>query len=389
MSSSKISDSLLKKYSHAIKTLEDNIKSYNKIDLKHKGYLLNLDDYNNFKNQVNYEANKLAYLPNYDIKENEKKLFIKDPEIKSNQQLINMLLNKNKYIIVDPTFYKIICEKGKSNSETMDYVISNNTNEIHLILKEQCLLKFYNKGKNNIIEESMIKNDSSFKEIGNIIQIEQTSNKREKIINKPNINNVKIISECVPNYNNLNVDGNIVKINKLERKLKEVIEKNKKLIMVNKNLKEANIKLNMENEKLKELKKEINKLNNELNQIKELKQKMENDLAQKDIEIQKLLSKKNKDYYDISDISALNKDDKIIAVNFVSMGNNDIGHYNLMCINRDLFVRLEERLYNKFPQFKNYETYFEVNGKRIKRFKTLEQNNIKNNDIINIFIIEE
>ena len=71
------------------------------------------------------------------------------------------------------------------------------------------------------------------------------------------------------------------------------------------------------------------------------------------------------------------------------MGNSDIGHYNLICINRDLFVRLEERLYNKFPQFKNYETYFEVNGKRIKRFKTLEQNNINNNDIINIFIIEE
>ena len=67
MSSSKISDSLLKKYSHAIKILEDNIKSYNKKDLKYKGYLLNLDDYKNFKNLVNYEANKSAYLQNYVI----------------------------------------------------------------------------------------------------------------------------------------------------------------------------------------------------------------------------------------------------------------------------------------------------------------------------------
>ena len=172
MSSSKINDLLLKKYSHAIKTLEDNIKSYNKKDLKYKGYLINLDDYKNFKNQVNYEANKSAYLPNYDIKENEKKLFIKDPEIKSNQQLINLLLNKNKYIIVDPTFYKLICEKGKSNSETMDYVISNKTNEIHLILKEQNLLKFNNKGKNNIIEESMIKNNpnNNFEDIKKTLQ---------------------------------------------------------------------------------------------------------------------------------------------------------------------------------------------------------------------------
>ena len=172
MSSSKISDLLLKKYSHAIKILEDNIKRYNKKDMKYKGYLINLDDYKNFKKQVNYEANKNSYLQNYVIKESDKKLFIKVPEIKSNQQLINLLLNKNKYIIVDPTFYKLICEKGKSNSETMDYVISNKTNEIHLILKEQNLLKFNNKGKNNIIEESMIKNNpnNNFEDIKKTLQ---------------------------------------------------------------------------------------------------------------------------------------------------------------------------------------------------------------------------
>ena len=77
-----------------------------------------------------------------------------------------------------------------------------------------------------------------------------------------------------------------------------------------------------------------------------------------------------------------------MAVNFVSMGNQDIGHYNLICKNVDLFVRLEERLYKDFPQFKEYETYFEVKTKRIKRFKTLKENQIKTNDIINIFIID-
>ena len=77
-----------------------------------------------------------------------------------------------------------------------------------------------------------------------------------------------------------------------------------------------------------------------------------------------------------------------MGINFVSMGNQDIGHYNLVCKNNDLFIRLEERLYEDFPKFKEYETYFEVNGKRIKRFKTLEQNNIKTNDVINIFTID-
>jgi len=79
----------------------------------------------------------------------------------------------------------------------------------------------------------------------------------------------------------------------------------------------------------------------------------------------------------------------MITVNFVSMGRNDIGHYSLICKKRDLFVKLEERLYEDFPQFKDYESYFVVNGKRIKRFKTLEQNHIKNNDIINLFTIDE
>ena len=37
-----------------------------------------------------------------------------------------------------------------------------------------------------------------------------------------------------------------------------------------------------------------------------------------------------------------------------------------------------------FSQFKEYETYFEENRKRIKRSKTIEQNNNKINDVINI-----
>ena len=70
------------------------------------------------------------------------------------------------------------------------------------------------------------------------------------------------------------------------------------------------------------------------------------------------------------------------------MGNQDIINYSMACKNTDLFARLEEKLYQDFPKFKDYETYFEVKTKRIKRYKTLEENNIKNNDIISIFIID-
>ena len=183
---------------------------------------------------------------------------------------------------------------------------------------------------------------------------------------KNNSQNESQIKNYQQKNNNYNYD---IEINELKKKLKEEKDKNKKLAKENKNLQEK-----------------INKLNVEINQMRELKEKFENDLSLKNNEIQKLLSQNKKDYYDIS---SLRPNDKIITVNFVSMGNSDIGRYSLICKYRDLFVKLEERLYNDFPKFKEYETFFEVNGKRLRRFKTLEQNKIKNNDIINIFIFEE
>ena len=147
------------------------------------------------------------------------------------------------------------------------------------------------------------------------------------------------------------------------------------------------MQLTNENNKLKE---KINKLNIEINKIEEFKNKiikLENELNKKNNEIQQLLIKNN-NIQGKYKITTINPGEEIISINFVSMGNQDIMNYSLVCKNVDLFVRLEERLYEDFPQFKEYETYFEVNGKRIKRFKTLEQNNIKTNDVINIFTID-
>ena len=87
-------------------------------------------------------------------------------------------------------------------------------------------------------------------------------------------------------------------------------------------------------------------------------------------------------------ITSILPGEEILGVNFVSMGIQGISNYKLVCKNTDLFVRLEERLYGDFPQFKEYETYFEVKTRRIKRFKTLKENNIKSNDVINVFIID-
>ena len=73
---------------------------------------------------------------------------------------------------------------------------------------------------------------------------------------------------------------------------------------------------------------------------------------------------------------------------FNTSGTQYIVNYALACKKTNLFVRLEEILNNEFPDLKKHDTYFEVNTRRIKRFQTLEENGIENNDMINIFLID-
>ena len=148
--------------------------------------------------------------------------------------------------------------------------------------------------------------------------------------------------------------------------------KNQELINENTILKEKLNKLNMDN--IQDLKNKIKSLEKELNKKNE--------------EIQQLLSQNNNNQGKYK-ITSINPGEEIMCINFVSMGRQDINNYGLVCKNTDLFIRAEERLYEDFPQFKKYETYFEANGKRIKRFQTLSENNIKDKNVINLFIIEE
>ena len=127
----------------------------------------------------------------------------------------------------------------------------------------------------------------------------------------------------------------------------------------------------------------IEQLNEEKNKIEELK-KENNNLKQK-LENYNLKNTKKSEYL----VKSINQGDKILAVNFVSIGNKDIEHYNLICKNSDLFISLEERLYKDFPKFKEYNTLFKVNDKTIKRFKTIDENNIQNNDVISIYLNED
>ena len=67
--------------------------------------------------------------------------------------------------------------------------------------------------------------------------------------------------------------------------------------------------------------------------------------------------------------------EEIIAVLFTSSDQKI--NYPIPCKNTTLFVRVEEQLYEEFPEYKETDNYFLVDGRKVNRFKTIKENNIK------------
>ena len=76
----------------------------------------------------------------------------------------------------------------------------------------------------------------------------------------------------------------------------------------------------------------------------------------------------------------LSPGEEMISLIFNSMDNN--GLYSIICKNTDNFIKVENLLYKKCPEYKDKEIYFLVNGQPIEKDKTLKENKIKDNDII-------
>ena len=178
---------------------------------------------------------------------------------------------------------------------------------------------------------------------------------------------------------NLNQDINN-KINELQRELNEEKIINDKIRKENNKLKEIISQLKQEKEKIKIIKE------NKINELKEKIKSLENEL---NIKIYELNKKYSKNTNTENSIISTKPGEKIIAVLFMTQGNFDINNYTMPCKSTDLFVKLEERLYNDYPEYKKKETYFLVNARKIKRFLTVEENKIKNNDIISLFVVDE
>jgi len=194
---------------------------------------------------------------------------------------------------------------------------------------------------------------------------------KEKKLNKKDDNKDKEANEEQKKLEKLLRD----QIKELQNQLDEERKKNKILFDENMKLNDYICKLNLQLNSIENYEIKTKSIENNIQEKNE-------DPLQNDYNFN--LPKNQNDY----SITSKKSGEKIMTVNFVSMGTQDIGHYSLACRKTDLFIRLEEKLINDFPVLRESDLYFEVNVRRIKRYKTLEENNIKNNDIINLFLID-
>ena len=172
-----------------------------------------------------------------------------------------------------------------------------------------------------------------------------------------NNENIKIINKKNSSSENKNKKY-IKKINELEKYIKELELK----------IKEKDKIINEEKKKNENLNKKIKEFENISNNILEI-----NNIIELENEI-----KLFREYNNFSE------GEKLISIKFASE-KQDID-YSIIIKNTEIFSQIETMLYNKYPKYTETENYFLVGGNKINRHKTLEKNNIKNNDIITLYI---
>ena len=79
--------------------------------------------------------------------------------------------------------------------------------------------------------------------------------------------------------------------------------------------------------------------------------------------------------------------EKLISIKFISIDRKI--NFDTFAKKTDIFIKLENSLYEYYPKYKDTENYFLVNGKKLKKHRTFEENKINDNDILTLCVIDE
>ena len=78
----------------------------------------------------------------------------------------------------------------------------------------------------------------------------------------------------------------------------------------------------------------------------------------------------------------LSPGENLISIKFISCDKNI--NFSTFAKPNDNFTKIENILYKYYPNYRETENYYIVNGKKISKYKTIEENKIINNDIITL-----
>ena len=118
---------------------------------------------------------------------------------------------------------------------------------------------------------------------------------------------------------------------------------------------------------------------NMTNKLNDKIKSLQSELNTKIVEIENLING-NKIDNNNSDIDAIRPGEKIMVAHFISCDQKI--NRALACKNTDIFVKIEEKLYKEYPEYKEFHTYFTVGGVMIYRFKSMQDNKIKDGEKI-------
>ena len=178
---------------------------------------------------------------------------------------------------------------------------------------------------------------------------------------------------------------------------------------INNNIKNENQKLKDE---LNNCKKENEKLKIEINKLKTENAKLNNDLIKSQKIISNFISQNNNignnnNIKNLNDLIKMKDNlindlmlqlqnnsgnnklvnfDKIMIVNFFSLDQKI--NCGIKCIETETFAEVEEKLYQKYGEYRETNNKFVAKGKIVLRFKKLCENDIKDGDIIQLINIE-
>ena len=197
----------------------------------------------------------------------------------------------------------------------------------------------------------------------------------------------------IPKPNTINNSINDSEMNESQKLIEELLNEVDKYKNENEQLKNKINQLETVNNRLdNDLKKAnkiidgLNKKQNEEEESKYIILSLNETIKDQEKKINELKTQLNTNVNIKKSVNSFNFDD-IIVVHFISMDQKI--NCALKCLKTDTFAEVEEKLYQKYDEYRESNNNFIANGKMILRFKKISDNEIHDGDKIQLINIEE